>query len=596
MALELDTLALGSAALSSGARIAAAQVSGPALPERLMPANDVLIETGQVINSLHFGADSASLIFGFTNNLRKIDLAGSTAWTAAVSGGVGSWRKDASTIILARSTSTNAWHQVAEADGGVTAGPLLAHSTTRRRLVSLPDSDLLWDYRTSGTLTEYSYATGSATGRTLVLPTTPVDVQVSAADGVPGIYASFATELRKYRLSDLALEKTWSLTNTTGITVPGFASLWEFVIDSVGRPIIKTTGGDLDRLNVAGGDMTLVAERLVWGGTEARGAALAPTGGGAQLKTSIALSPDGTKLAFTTADAAHTGPNVAIRVVQLDTARARWTWSPSATTTLRRIVLDGMVANQVGNASGYRSGEAQEWRRTRVYYQRATSDVSRVEVRPGEALAVPVAGSQSVTIDVEFPSPIGSPSGPWPWVSEVAVAYDAAVVDPSVPSFPPNTNGTTMTAIRDAYNTLLRALTPAKLSRRKFDHVADLDLEEWQDRPTAELLRKFAWLRGSELRETGVFAVDLREVVETATLTVVYPLLPDLYGRDRFDDLEAIIREDARQIRDALFSPYNYLGGQLHCDVIIAETERGPGLYVQRFELTVTYYEAQRLY
>jgi hypothetical protein len=132
------------------------------------------------------------------------------------------------------------------------------------------------------------------------------------------------------------------------------------------------------------------------------------------------------------------------------------------------------------------------------------------------------------------------------------------------------------------------------MSHRKFDHVSKIKLLEQPK--TSEIFRRFEFLRGGEQEGTGFFAPDLREVIEPTTLVIAYPALREMYGADQFDDIEELIRADAKEVRELLYAPTNYVTGQTLCEVAIGEPERQGDLYLQPFTLTLHYYEAQDLY
>jgi hypothetical protein len=84
---------------------------------------------------------------------------------------------------------------------------------------------------------------------------------------------------------------------------------------------------------------------------------------------------------------------------------------------------------------------------------------------------------------------------------------------------------------------------------------------------------------------------------EQVTITLAYPLALGMFGCEDLDDVEDLIRADAKQIRDAIFSAGNYVTGQLAARPLdLPETDRGgEGIWFQDLPFDVTYYEAQSL-
>ena len=89
---------------------------------------------------------------------------------------------------------------------------------------------------------------------------------------------------------------------------------------------------------------------------------------------------------------------------------------------------------------------------------------------------------------------------------------------------------------------------------------------------------------------------EQREVRQSFLLTVAY-FEAAFRGSQGRDDVEDVLVEDAAKIYDALFSPDNYLSGQCMTQINILSPERGldSSAWLQRFEISTTYYEAQSL-
>lgn len=157
---------------------------------------------------------------------------------------------------------------------------------------------------------------------------------------------------------------------------------------------------------------------------------------------------------------------------------------------------------------------------------------------------------------------------------------------------------TSYSAIRDNYIALIEAATPAVLPGYKFRRS-----------PRDKRLRDFALstgsasLRGFEIMRTAVAvaepevqdpsAVDRTEVCE---ITIAYPVVPALYGRTDFDEIEVVMRRDARQIRDLLFSSSAYVAGQSAGFPTIAAADRtSDQVWFQEISVVLLYLESQTL-
>lgn len=157
---------------------------------------------------------------------------------------------------------------------------------------------------------------------------------------------------------------------------------------------------------------------------------------------------------------------------------------------------------------------------------------------------------------------------------------------------------TTFEAIRDGYITVIRGIVPRRLSKIPLDFVADESLVSWATRmPALSVFRKAEFLTvGEQAPQSQVLEPTAQERKMAATLTVAYPVLENLVGRDKFRDLEDVMRDDAAQLHDKLFWSGNYQPGQSACFVTIgAPTRVNPQLYLQTLSLQIDFYEATNL-
>lgn len=157
---------------------------------------------------------------------------------------------------------------------------------------------------------------------------------------------------------------------------------------------------------------------------------------------------------------------------------------------------------------------------------------------------------------------------------------------------------TTFERIRDNYRTVIMALTPRRLAAIKYDFIDDEPLVEMATRiPSVAMFRRCEMTRTGDVAPQAQFLEpNAQERQETAQLVVAYPVLENLAGREKYRELEDIMRDDAQQLHDVLFWSGNYLVGQSACFVTIAPPTRvSKQLYIQTFNLQLDYYEAQSL-
>jgi hypothetical protein len=157
---------------------------------------------------------------------------------------------------------------------------------------------------------------------------------------------------------------------------------------------------------------------------------------------------------------------------------------------------------------------------------------------------------------------------------------------------------TTFELIRDGYRTAILTLTPRRLSNLKFDFIDDEPLVEMATRvPSVAMFRRCEMTRtGDVAPQSPIIEPNAQERQESAQLVIAYPVLENLAGREKYRELEDIMRDDASQLHDVLFWSGNYQIGQSACYVTIAPPTRvSAQLYLQTFNLRIDYYEAQSL-
>lgn len=155
---------------------------------------------------------------------------------------------------------------------------------------------------------------------------------------------------------------------------------------------------------------------------------------------------------------------------------------------------------------------------------------------------------------------------------------------------------TTYDAIRDNYIAKLMALTPTILSELKFQRNQwDEQLRDAAAGNGSSAIRVFEFQRG-KAEEPPYEDPQAFERNEQMLLLVAYPTLLAFYGRDDLDDVEKVMRRDAAQIRDCIFSGGNYLAGQSAAFVEIMTPDRAdPRVWFQQFTISLIYTESQTL-
>lgn len=156
---------------------------------------------------------------------------------------------------------------------------------------------------------------------------------------------------------------------------------------------------------------------------------------------------------------------------------------------------------------------------------------------------------------------------------------------------------TTFAAIRDNYITLIEALTPTKLADKLFRRSPrHRRLGDWALGSGSAALRGFELVGEEAVPDPNLFDPSALERVEHMVLMVAYPVQVALYGRDDLDELEAVTRSDARQLRDLVYSAGNYLAGQSAAFVEILPLDRGDDrVWFRSFDVVLHYLEAQSL-
>jgi hypothetical protein len=157
------------------------------------------------------------------------------------------------------------------------------------------------------------------------------------------------------------------------------------------------------------------------------------------------------------------------------------------------------------------------------------------------------------------------------------------------------TTTTTSCAVRDQIIAVLEDATPTLLAEYPYRHAPrHMKAVKFADTTGSASLRRFD-IRRTELLNHSLFDPALVEWSEKLLLTVTYPVAPALYGRTDDDAMEQVMRADARQIRDLITSPGNFLSAQPAAFVRMLPPEVDARAWRQPFEIQVIYAESQDL-
>jgi hypothetical protein len=154
--------------------------------------------------------------------------------------------------------------------------------------------------------------------------------------------------------------------------------------------------------------------------------------------------------------------------------------------------------------------------------------------------------------------------------------------------------------LRDNMIVLIEALTPRLVGSVAFREVPEKrDIVKFASTAGSAAFRKFEVRRHPDksAEEPPYLDPSAYERNEYVRIAMAYPVLPGLYGfAADDDDIDQVMRSDAGQIRDEIFSPSNYLAGQSLAQVTIEAPDRqSETVFYQYLTVLLIYTEAQTL-
>jgi len=154
---------------------------------------------------------------------------------------------------------------------------------------------------------------------------------------------------------------------------------------------------------------------------------------------------------------------------------------------------------------------------------------------------------------------------------------------------------TTYGAIRDQMIAKIQAITPTVRSDELFARSHTRLPLRIEATSSSAFFRKFEIVRTGATEQPPHMDGDSVYRIEEATISVAYPAVPGAAGEDEIDDLEDLIRKDAKLIHDVIFSAGNYVSGQDIAVPVIQPVEMGEGVWFQDIVVRIQYRESMTL-
>jgi hypothetical protein len=453
MTLALQDLTLAAATLSGGARLVAA---GSGLPQRITTADDKFFSASSMGNTtatrngvafdpdgLHFWI-VAGTTAGASTGFRKIRISdGAVITTITGNTSDGGTRVITSPQSLTRRgnklycANSGTGNYLCEYDMVTGICRMYSQATLTGPSYVISDGTNLWArtgaLTSQATLQEFTLAgTGNAAAATATARTIATMFDAAVDNAGVYLYASISTGVTRFKISD---GTTATFTPATpSINFPGYNSntIRNLAWDTVEDKLIVRHGG-LD---------TWWYVNATFDGAEKRAFGLFELGGiiaeistTSMVRSPIAWSDDGKQLAMAAVESgAQISTVLNVRVRNIAVQRARWTWTPGQSVTLKSLRIPG----DLGNVRGYMSDQSSvpafysavdDHRKSRVYYQ--VNAAARVEYK-GEDLSVALAAADVLTVDVDMQHLVTHPHFVPPFVGGdtgegVRVLYDTAI-------------------------------------------------------------------------------------------------------------------------------------------------------------------------
>jgi hypothetical protein len=160
-------------------------------------------------------------------------------------------------------------------------------------------------------------------------------------------------------------------------------------------------------------------------------------------------------------------------------------------------------------------------------------------------------------------------------------------------------NTTDIGAIISNMDTLIEGLSPSFKPDIKFKRSPlNRTLIDWleESNKSSAVFRRYEIERTGPSEEPELLDPSIIDRTEPLTLRIAYTSESRFYGPRGMHSLDDAVRDDARTIRDVIFSPDNYVSGQNAAFVTIEPIDKSfEGVWVQEFTILLRYWEAQSL-
>lgn len=251
----------------------------------------------------------------------------------------------------------------------------------------------------AGVYTEFTLATGVATGRTIA---SSWDMVYDATNNKLFALKSNGS-VEKINEGTLAVELTWAAPSTTVHGIPFYGNTFRaLVVDSARRPIVMDTStGHAYRYDAA----SAVLDRRFLVAAAELGTPPGSTIGAARFQRQfMAFSDDDSRVCWLQANS--TGGSISdtldVRVVNIATQRARWSLPVGG----NPVTVQEITAFTMGNAQftvdapPVGQATAHDWRQAKWYY--SIDAGARTQFCPGDDLAIAVGAGSTLNVDVDF--------------------------------------------------------------------------------------------------------------------------------------------------------------------------------------------------